>query len=268
MSKHDFVKNTYNFDCFTDSEQKKEVKRLENQALLVAELELEALSQIDGLTGTFLDLGCGPGFVTGNIAAQYPNLELLGLDTSNELLEVAKLVVQKQQPRVQFQYGNAYETGLADNSVDFVYSRLLYQHLEHPEKAMKEAKRILKPGGKLCILDVDDQLQLFYPELPSFQALQDAAAKQQKQNGGDRHIARKLSKMMLNQGFKNTQCIVRGVSTTDIGFEAFFDIVVSFKAQIVGESGHGYLQQLTDEVAALNEKPFGLAAVPLIIGQL
>lgn len=56
--------------------------------------------------------------------------------------------------------------------MDIVYARLLYQHLEFPEKAMIEAKRILKPGGKLCILDVDDQLQLFYPVLPSFKLLQ------------------------------------------------------------------------------------------------
>jgi len=141
------TKNTYNFDWFTNADKQKELTRLEHQALLVSKLEQSAINEI-GLPkkGLFVDMGCGPGFVSGEIAKHHPNLEVLGLDISDDLLDVAKKVVQPHYSNLTFQKGNSYATTLPDNSVDIVYARLLYQHLEFPEKAMIESKRILKPG--------------------------------------------------------------------------------------------------------------------------
>jgi len=259
--------NTYNFDQFSDQFQESELMRLQIQAQLVSHLEQDAISRIglpDG--GVFVDLGCGPGFVTGEIAVHYPHFKVHGLDTSEQLLDVANSVVQPQHPNITFSYGDAYDTQLRDDSVDVVYSRLLYQHLEHPVRAMQEAKRILKPGGKLCVLDVDDQLQLFHPTLPSFQLLQEMAQEAQLSNGGNRHIGRMLPGLMEEAGLSDVQCIVSGLSTLDIGFDAFFDITVSFKSQIGGEEGKRVLAALREEVAALPSKPFGMAAIPVVIG--
>ena len=259
--------NTYNFDQFSNENQHKELRRLEHQAKLVSSLEQHALQDIIHIQqGTLIDIGCGPGFVTGGIAEHHPTLDILGLDTSDELLNVATSVVKPCHSKLNFKNGDAYHTNLAEGTADIVYSRLLYQHLEHPKKAMLEAKRILKTGGKLCILDVDDQLQLFSPELPSFPKLQALAQSAQLANGGNRHIGRYLPQLMTDAGFSDVSCLIKGVTTLDIGFDAFYDIVVSFKAQIIGEQGHAILSQLTKEVASLPHKPFGMACVPVIIG--
>lgn len=258
--------NTYNYDQFSNTAQRSELKRLEQQALLVSNLEQSAIAEIGFPTdGRFIDIGCGPGFVTGEIARHYPHLKLIGLDNSTKLLDVASQLVQPNYPNLTFQPGDATHTGLSNQVADVVYSRLLYQHLELPKNAMMEAKRILKPGGKLCIVDVDDQLQLFYPELPSFKTLQTLAAAAQSKNGGDRHIGRKLCPLMSECGFK-TQFQLKHVSTLDIGFNAFFDIVVSFKAQIIGPDGLALLEQLKQEVDDLPQTPFGMAGIPLAIG--
>lgn len=251
------TKSTYHFDTFTDINQQKELKRLENQAMLVSDIEQSAIKEI-GLPkqGIFLDLGCGPGFVSGEIARNHRNLSILGMDISKELLSVASEIVQPQHSNLTFQEGNSYATQLNKESVDIVYSRLLYQHLEEPLKAMAEAKRILKPGGKLCVLDVDDQFQCFYPDLKTFPQLQNLAQKYQKINGGNRHIGRALPHLMSKSGYKNIKYICKSVSTLDIGFDAFFDIVVSFKTQISGLEGSDLLEQLKKEIQALDTEPF------------
>ncbi|MBT5954826.1 methyltransferase domain-containing protein [bacterium] len=261
--------NTYDFDRFEGDDRIKELKRLKMQANLVSHIEQKAISEIGFKEdGIFVDVGCGPGFVTGNIAGNYSNLRIIGLDTSRELLNAANMMVKPNYKNLEFNEGDAYSTGLPDNYADVVYSRLLYQHLEHPRKAMAEAKRILKPGGKLCILDVDDQLQVFYPELPSFLLLQESAKNAQKMNGGNRHIGRELSHLMKDVGFDTIDFVFGGVSTLDIGFDAFFEIVVSFKAQIVGDKESYILENLKNEIDSLDRTPFGMAGVPLVIGNV
>ena len=50
------------------------------------------------------------------------------------------------------------DTGLEGNQFDFAYARLLFQHVSDPIGAAKEIWRVLKPGGKLIINDIDDEL--------------------------------------------------------------------------------------------------------------
>jgi|TARA_Y100000031_G_scaffold110647_1_gene121874 SAM-dependent methyltransferase len=268
MNKVDY-QNTYNFDQFTDIQQKEELERLQKQAMLVSALEQPIIKKV-GIpdSGTLVDIGCGPGFVTAEIARSNQGVDVIGIDTSDELLEVANNFTAAGIDNLSFRNGDAYSSGFDNDSVDFIYSRLLYQHLEHPEKALEESKRILRPGGKVCVMDVDDTLQIFYPELPSFHALQMEAHKQQVAAGGDRRIGRKLPTLMEQAGLKNIRCNVEGMTTLDIGFEAFFNIVVSFKAQIVGKKGEDMVAEIENDIAALEKQPFGMVVVPVAIGEV
>ncbi|MEH0023006.1 MAG: methyltransferase domain-containing protein [Desulfobacter sp.] len=261
-------KNTYNFDEFTDENQKKEVQRLHAQATLASDLEKEALEYLKiPENSNIVDIGCGPGFVTAQIAENNPTCSVSGLDTSEELLAVANDFTYKYQENLNFKLADAYNTKFANDSVDFIYNRLIYQHIEHPVDALTEAKRILKPRGRICILDIDDQMQIFYPELPSFPKLQKIAGENQQEYGGDRLIGRKLPSLLKEAGYKNIRCLIRGVTTLDIGFEAFFNIVVSFKAQIVGEKGDQLVEQIRKEVQELNQEPFGIISVLVVTGE-
>jgi len=89
--------------------------------------------------GVLLDIGCGEKpyrtLTDGRVTAH------LGLDHPGSL---------HSKKRVDI-FGTAYETGLADNSVDTVLCTVVIEHLERPQDALCEMYRILKPGGHVIL---------------------------------------------------------------------------------------------------------------------
>ena len=80
-----------------------------------------------------------------------------------------------------------------DNSFDFAYARYLFQHLPDTVGAAREMMRVLKPGGKLVIFDVDDEISTFDPPVsPEVKPIDDLLAQHFQANrhpkGGNRLI--------------------------------------------------------------------------------
>ncbi|MGB9905704.1 MAG: class I SAM-dependent methyltransferase, partial [Desulfotomaculales bacterium] len=79
-----------------------------------------------------------------------------GVDISSEMLEIAKEKAQKLKKstgKVSFVYGDAEKLPFPDNSFDMVVNRHLFWTLPDPERALKEWQRVLKPGGKILIIN-------------------------------------------------------------------------------------------------------------------
>ncbi|MCH8554614.1 MAG: class I SAM-dependent methyltransferase [Schleiferiaceae bacterium] len=101
-----------------------------------------------------LDLGCGPGIYLTQLSKlpQSAGRKFTGLDISDEFITYSKFAHGKLDWRV----GSAYDSKIADQSVDIVQASFLFIHLTKPLLALKEVNRILKPGGLLVITDVND----------------------------------------------------------------------------------------------------------------
>ena len=82
-----------------------------------------------------LDVGCGTGFVS----QLYPNFDVIGIDTSVEML--------KRNPYTRLR-ARAESLPFPDNHFDWVVCRSLLHHLEYPSTGLQEMVRVLKPGGK------------------------------------------------------------------------------------------------------------------------
>ena len=93
---------------------------------------------------TVLDLGCGSGESLVPLARR--GAHVIGIDISPELIRLARQRLSGYGLAATLQEGSAYATGLADESVDIVFSMALLHHLELPA-ARKEIYRILRPGG-------------------------------------------------------------------------------------------------------------------------
>jgi len=91
-----------------------------------------------------LDVACGPGYVSG-IAASRGAL-VTGADFSPEMLRIAKSF----HPEIEFRVADAEALPFGNESFDAVVMSFLLGHLPHPEKAIAEAHRVLKPGGRLA----------------------------------------------------------------------------------------------------------------------
>lgn len=151
-----------------------------------------------------LDVGCGYGASSLELAALRP-ATVTGLDIDEEVLDVARAAGEALRSRgvlpdgssVRFAAGTAYQLPAAGGSLDVVFSRFVFQHLDDPAAAASEIFRVLRPGGLACVVDVDDGLSVSEPP-PSAAYTRLAAALRAAQDGygGDRYMGRRLAALL------------------------------------------------------------------------
>lgn len=98
-----------------------------------------------------LDLGSGTGALAGALAdAVGPTGSVLGIDPATEMVTFA---AQRAPQHCQFRVMSAEDLDLPDASFDVVASTLAFHHLAQPERALTQAYRVLRPGGRILIAD-------------------------------------------------------------------------------------------------------------------
>jgi ubiquinone/menaquinone biosynthesis C-methylase UbiE len=98
-----------------------------------------------GVATRLLDVCCGTGVVT--VAAAGRGADASGMDFSNAMLDQARRV----HARLRFDEGDAEALPYADGSFEAVVSNFGIHHIAHSDRAMAEARRVLRPGGRLAI---------------------------------------------------------------------------------------------------------------------
>lgn len=106
-----------------------------------------------------LDLGCGPGFFSILLARN--GHRVTAFDYSEGMLEIARKNFAEVGVEVEIRQGDAQNLPFADGSFDYVVSRNLVWNLEQPERAYSEWTRVLRPGGKLLIVDANHYLYYY-----------------------------------------------------------------------------------------------------------
>lgn len=114
-----------------------------------------------------LDVGCGPGSITNGFAKYVPDGSVVGVDVSETVLDQAKSQVKEGAEnvgKVTYQVGNITD-GLPfpDGSFDVVFCHQFLIHLPDPVSAMREMRRVCKPGGMVACREGDFGLVAFHP---------------------------------------------------------------------------------------------------------
>jgi ubiquinone/menaquinone biosynthesis C-methylase UbiE len=91
-----------------------------------------------------LDVACGPGYAAGVAAAR--GAQAVGIDFSSEMVDEAR----RRHPGVEFREGDAEQLSIPDSSFDAVVMNFGMLHLGRPERALAEAHRVLRPGGRVA----------------------------------------------------------------------------------------------------------------------
>ena len=96
----------------------------------------------------FIDVGCGTGTVLRFISSNTP-IRGYGLDVSTEMLDVAR----RKNPGFDFRLGDSKKLPYADSSMDVIMACMAYHHFSDQKGFREEARRVLKPNGRLYICD-------------------------------------------------------------------------------------------------------------------
>ncbi len=117
-----------------------------------------------------LDVGCGPGTITVDLAARVPQGQVTGIDAAADVLALAREEAERHgQANVRFETGDAYRLAFADGSFDVVHAHQVLQHLSDPVAALTEMRRVCRPGGLVAARDGDYAGMFWYPEYPELE---------------------------------------------------------------------------------------------------
>ena len=115
-----------------------------------------ALGARDGERG--LDVGCGPAFLACEFGREVgPAGRVIGLDESPEMLRAARARIAREglTDRVEVRQGDAGRLDFPSASFDFVTGVQVYLYVADVASALSEAARVLRPGGRLAVVDTD-----------------------------------------------------------------------------------------------------------------
>jgi ubiquinone/menaquinone biosynthesis C-methylase UbiE len=97
-----------------------------------------------------LDVGCGTGKLLRKVRARWPTAQLIGVDATEEMVDVA----HRLAPAVTFCVGVAEVLPLPDASVDVALSTYSFHHWNDQAAGVREVARVLRPGGRFFLADV------------------------------------------------------------------------------------------------------------------
>src|SRR5665647_3103119 len=149
-----------------------------------------------------LDVGCGPGTITVDLARRLAPGHVTGVDASAEIIEhAAGLAFDEGVHNAVFRVGDVYALDFPDESFDIVHAHQVLQHVANPVAAMREIRRVLKPGGILAARDADYGGVIWHPELQGLSMWMTVYRDVHYWNGGDPDAGRALKAWARLAGF-------------------------------------------------------------------
>lgn len=185
-----------------------ELTRLALQHRIWADAAVGAWMRAGVLPGSrVLDLGCGPGHATFDLANLVTSSGLvLGVDESERFTSyLNQQATLRNIPQVKSEIADAENltATLKEKSFDVVYTRWVLCWLKNPEKAIEGVAKVLKPGGRFVIHDYFNWKSMSpAPRSKAVDKMISAAITSFAQGGGDIDIAARLPQMLSDAGFE------------------------------------------------------------------
>lgn len=111
-----------------------------------------------------LDVGCGPGTITLDLAARVAPGRVVGVDAAQAAIDAAQAMAGESASWVRFEVADCYSLPFGDDEFDVVHAHQVLQHLADPVAALREMSRVCRPGGLIAVRDADYAAFSWFPE--------------------------------------------------------------------------------------------------------
>ncbi|MVO87250.1 methyltransferase domain-containing protein [Streptomyces sp. p1417] len=153
-----------------------------------------------------LDVGCGPGTITADLAALVPRGHVTGIDRAPGVLEQARATAAgRGLDNVTFTTGDVFALDHPDDSFDVVHAHQVLQHVGDPVHALREMRRVCRPGGIVAVRDSDYAAMTWHPPVAGLDDWLGLYRRVARANGGEPDAGRLLKSWALRAGFTDVR---------------------------------------------------------------
>ena len=212
-----------------------------------------------------LDVGCGPGTITADIARLVAPGPVTGVD-----IEAASLEQAREHARnlgvtnIDFQVMSGYELAFPDGTFDLTHTHMVLHHTSDPAAVLREMRRVTRPGGIVAARETDIPAVTWYPDSAGLARWRELFAESIRLGGGEPAAGRRLLSWAHQAGLTDITCTA--AATTYQAGESATWIATSWHDRLLGSA---ITEELTkagsttmDELASVAQAWLDWAAHP------
>jgi len=139
-----------------------------------------------------LDVGAGPGTITADLAERVAPGRVTALEATEESLALSRAELRARGIDADFVVGDVHALDLPDHSFDVVHAHQVLQHVADPVQALRELRRVCRPGGLVAVRDSDYAAFAWFPALPGLDRWMELYQEAARANGGEPDAGRRL----------------------------------------------------------------------------
>jgi ubiquinone/menaquinone biosynthesis C-methylase UbiE len=149
-----------------------------------------------------LDVGCGPGTITVDLAGLVDPAVVTAVEVTDAALDLARQeAARRGRSNVEFVVSDIHALGFPDDTFDVVHAHQVLQHIADPVTALREMRRVCKPGGVVAARDSDYAAFTWYPAIPELDEWLALYRRIARRNGGEPDAGRRMLAWARAAGF-------------------------------------------------------------------
>ncbi|GGS85847.1 hypothetical protein GCM10010156_50570 [Planobispora rosea] len=151
---------------------------------------------------SLLDVGCGPGTITADLAGRVAPGTVTAAEVTEEALGLARAEAGRRgSANIAFAVADVHALDFPDDSFDVVHAHQVLQHVGDPVLALREMRRVCRPGGIVAVRDSDYAAFTWFPSHPELDEWMALYQKVARANGGEPDAGRRLLSWARAAGF-------------------------------------------------------------------
>jgi len=154
-----------------------------------------------------LDVGCGPGTITLDLADLVgPAGSVTALERTEDALDLARAeVARREATNVELVVGDVLALDVPDDAFDVVHAHQVVQHVDDPVGALREMRRVCRPGGTVAVRDSDYGAFAWWPAVPELERWRQVYTQVARSNGAEPDAGRRLLGWAHAAGFTEVE---------------------------------------------------------------